>query len=291
MIKIGVLGSQGQLGKELYDLHNDHPEIKWTFFDRKTIDITDEASIGQLSSYDLDYIVNAAAYTAVDAAEDEEEKAFAVNAEGVKYLAQYCKEAGITLIHVSTDYVYGVSDKPIIEDGVIKPINIYGKSKQRGEDYVQTIEPHYFIVRTSWLYSSYGKNFVKTMMRLAQSRNEISVVSDQVGSPTFAGDLAKAIVALIETDNRFPMDSDIFNYANLGSITWWEFAKAILAEDYPHCKVLPITSAEYSTKAQRSSYSVLDSSKITAKCPSVQILPWKDSLSICLDQIRQSKSK
>lgn len=286
MINIGVLGSQGQLGKELASLQLEYSDIKWLFFDRKEIDLTSEESIQQLSSYDLDYLINAAAYTNVDLAEDEVDEAIGVNGEGVKYLAQWSKDQDVTLVHISTDYVYGVSDKPIREDHVIDPVNVYGKSKHKGEVHVKTIAPHYFIIRTSWLYSSFGNNFVKTMRRLAQSRNEISVVSDQIGSPTYAHDLARAIVALIKTDGQVRLESDIFNYANLGSISWYEFAKEILMDDFPNCKVTPITSAQYPTKAKRSSYSVLDSSKIAGKCEGLIISPWKDSLAICLKKLR-----
>ncbi len=198
-MNILVTGAHGQLGKCIQDLAKEHSKLNFIFTDYEDLDITKPEGVNEFFKNQIfDYCINCAAYTAVDKAEVEKDKAFLVNAEAAKYLAESCKEHGATLIHVSTDFVFdGEKGEPYTEEDKPNPINIYGASKLKGEQYVQNILEKHFIIRTSWVYSEYGHNFVKTMLRLAEERNEISVVNDQIGSPTYAGDLAKVIFTII----------------------------------------------------------------------------------------------
>ncbi len=283
MISVLVTGANGQLGQCFKDVALYHKDIEWIFKTSKELDITDHKSLQTLfSQNNFNYLVNCAAYTAVDKAESEKEKAFLVNAEAVKYLAQTCKEKDTTLIHVSTDFVFdGTKDRAYREDDRTLPINIYGASKLKGEEYIQEILDEYFIIRTSWVYSEYGRNFVKTMLRLGKERDEIGVVSDQIGSPTYAKDLANVIVEIIVSN---PDEYGIYNYSNEGTISWYDFAKAIFEQANFDIKVSRTTTDNYPTPAKRPSYSLLDKSKMK-EALKLEIPNWKDSLDKVLIKI------
>lgn len=280
MITVLVTGSNGQLGKCLQDISKESMGINWIFKSSKELDITNEDSITKVfNNNKIDYLVNCAAYTAVDKAESEPEKAFLVNAEGVKLLANACKEYNATLIHISTDFVFdGKQSTPYIETDLPNPINVYGASKLKGEQYVKEILEKYFIIRTSWVYSEHGNNFVKTMLRLANEKDKISVVDDQIGSPTYACDLAKCIIHIIGVKSQ---EYGLYHFSNLGEISWYDFAKAILEETNSKMTPDPIKTQEYATLATRPTYSVLDKTKIENELNLI-ILYWRDSLTQAL---------
>ena len=226
------------------------------------------------------YCINCAAYTAVDKAEAEKDLAFLVNGEAVGVLAAICKEHGTKLIHISTDYVFnGEGTYPYTENFPTDPINIYGASKLQGEKDAIGFNPDSIVIRTSWVYSSFGKNFVKTMMRLMNEKDEIRVVNDQIGSPTYAADLAEVILNIIS--NWKP---GIYNFSNEGIITWYEFAVAIKEIINCPCDVKPISSSEYPTPAKRPAYSVLDKTKIQETF-NIHLKGWKVSLSNCISKL------
>jgi len=257
--------------------------INWIFKSSKELDITNEDSITKVfNNNKIDYLVNCAAYTAVDKAESEPEKAFLVNAEGVKLLANACKEYNATLIHISTDFVFdGEKTTPYMETDLPNPINVYGASKLKGEQYAQKILEKYFIIRTSWVYSQHGNNFVKTMLRLAKEKNEVGVVDDQIGSPTYAGDLAEVIYKIIKTK---PQDYGLYHYSNIGEISWYGFSMAILEESDIKIKLLPIRSEEYLTSAKRPKFSVMHKLKIKENL-NIIIPHWKDSLKEAVERL------
>lgn len=259
--KILITGSNGQLGRCLANGAEYYPDYDFHFKTSKELDITTKEQIRSLFAQEkFDYCINCAAYTAVDKAETDKENAFLVNAEAVKYLAEACKENETILIHISTDFVFdGTKGEPYTEDDLPNPINVYGASKLKGEQYIQEILNNYFIIRTSWVYSEYGHNFVKTMLRLGVEREELRVVNDQIGSPTFARDLAEAILKIISSQAT---NYGIYHYSNEGAISWYDFAKAIFEIKGMKVKVNPIPSEAYPTPAKRPMYSVLDKTKI-----------------------------
>ena len=277
MIKVLVTGTNGQLGRCIRDLKVDTPEIDFTFVGSEALDITNDLDVNAIfDENDFDYCINCAAYTAVDKAESDIDNAFLVNAEGVKYLAAACKGNNVILIHISTDFVFdGEKGEPYTEEDVPNPINVYGASKLKGEEYVQEILEKYFIVRTSWVYSEYGNNFVKTMLRLADERDEINVVSDQVGSPTYAGDLACFLINFISSQND---NYGIYHYSNDGVISWYEFATEIFRIANVSIKVNEIKTVDYPTPAKRPIFSVLNKSRVKYNFPNIQISDWKMSL-------------
>ncbi len=280
-----VTGSNGQLGKCLQDISINSTNIKWIFKSSHDLDITDKNSIYEtFENNKIDYLVNCAAYTAVDRAESEKEKAYLVNAEGVKLIANACKEHNAILIHISTDFVFdGKKFFPYLETEQPNPINVYGASKLKGEQYAQEILDKYYIVRTSWVYSEYGNNFVKTMLRLANERDEISVVNDQIGSPTYARDLAEVVIHII-----IKMKSQsygFYHYSNEGAISWFDFARAIFDETNTKIKILRIKSEAYPTPAKRPIYSVLDKQKTKTNL-GLDIPYWRHSLKACIKSIK-----
>ena len=260
-LKILITGANGQLGKCLQDVSVAYPNYEFHFKTSKELNITNKEQIDILFTQEkFDYCINCAAYTAVDKAETDQENAFLVNAEAAKYLAEACKVQNTVLIHISTDFVFdGSKTTPYTEDDLPNPINVYGASKLKGEQYLQNILEQYFIIRTSWVYSQYGNNFVKTMLRLGVERNEINVVNDQIGSPTYAGDLAAVIMKIISTKTS---KYGLYHYSNEGAVSWCEFAREIFASYKVKIKVNPITTMEYLTPAKRPMYSVLDKTKI-----------------------------
>lgn len=255
-MKILITGSNGMLGHDLIEALKDNHELVLTT--SRTLDITDrDSTIESIKENKPDVVINSAAYTDVDGCETNQDLAYAVNGEGVKNLALGCREVDCPLVHVSTDYVFdGTARDPIEEDGDIGPISVYGKSKLKGEEAILEILDKYFIVRTAWLYGINGKNFPKTMLELAQNHNEITVVYDEVGTPTYTPDLAYGISQLIETDYY-----GIYHLTNSGSCSWCEFSRYIFEIAGEDVKVIPVTASEFSRPAPRPSYSVLKNKK------------------------------
>jgi dTDP-4-dehydrorhamnose reductase len=282
--KILVTGAEGQLGKCLQDITKENSSFKFIFCSKTELDITSQMSIiDAVEEHQPSYLVNTAAYTAVDLAESEKEKAFAVNADSMIGLSRVCKEKDIRLIHFSTDYVFnGEGSVPYKEEDVLNPINVYGNSKAAGETNTLNENAGAIIIRSSWIYSSYGKNFVKTMLQIMRTREQVRVVNDQFGSPTYAADLAGAILNLIVSNKWIP---GIYHYTNAGIISWYEFALAIKEIAQLQCEIIPITSSEFPTAAKRPSYSALDNRKIQM-IYGIIAPQWKKSLSDCLAMIR-----
>lgn len=285
-MRILVTGANGQLGQSCRALSLKYPEHEFIFTDSKELSITDIDAVDALfSKQDFNFCINAAAYTAVDLAESEPEMAMQVNAEAVGHLAIVCSAHRCRLIHVSTDYVFdGEKSTGYFPEDETAPLNVYGMSKWKGEQLALAAQPECIVIRTSWVYSPYGKNFVKTMMRLMQEREEISVVNDQRGRPTYAADLAELIFEIIFHHQDAP--GGIYHYANEGDITWHDFAMAIKETCGYHCEVKPIPSAAFPTPARRPRFSILDTQK-TVETFEIAIPTWRDSLQHCL-QILQT---
>jgi len=281
MINILVTGSKGQVGSELQALKNDY-NYNFFFTDRNSLDITNKKDIENfIQENSINIIINAAAYTAVDKAEEDIENADRVNHLATKYLAEIAKEKNIKLIHISTDYVFnGENFKPYTEDDTTNPNGVYGTTKLAGEDAMKTINPlNSIIIRTSWVYSSYGANFVKTMLRLGKERDSLGVIYDQVGTPTYSRDLAKAILDIIPNIKNEKVA--IYNYSNEGVLSWYDFAKEIMKMAKIDCQINPIETKEYPTPAKRPHYSLLNKAKIKKEF-NITIPYWKDSLEKCL---------
>jgi dTDP-4-dehydrorhamnose reductase len=286
MKKILVTGANGQLGKELRDLALIHPEHEFLFLSREDLPIHHfELVRNVFASFSPDYCINCAAYTAVDKAEQEAALAHLVNAESVGILAAVSAAHDCRFVHVSTDYVYGGdASEPYNETSPTGPSSVYGQTKLEGEQAATKNDKLSVIIRTSWVYSTYGNNFVKTMMRLMKDRKEISVVNDQKGSPTWAADLASFIVHIIDLPQWHP---GIYNYSNDGEITWYDFALEIKSLIGSDCIVHPIPSSAYPTPAKRPAYSVMDKQKIKLVF-GVHPESWKQSLEKCIDQLQKS---
>ena len=288
MINILVTGSNGQVGSEIKGLSSEY-NYNFLFTDRDSLDITDKKKIEELvDENNTNVIINCAAYTAVDKAEEEREIAELINYKAVKYLAEISKEKNIKLIHISTDYVFdGRNFKPYNEEDIPNPTTIYGQSKLYGEESIIKINPmNSIIIRTSWVYSIYGNNFVKTMLKLGKDRDELGVIFDQVGTPTYAKDLAKTIIDIIpQIENK---SVEIYHYSNEGAISWYDFSKEIMKLSKIECQINPIETKDYPTLAVRPYYSVLNKLKIKNKY-SIKIPYWKDSLVICLNNLGEKK--
>lgn len=283
MANILVTGANGQLGSELRKIgFSALDEVFYT--DVAELDITDYAAVEKfVKDKEIDTIINCAAYTAVDKAEEEPQLAAKINTEAVTNLARAAAKEGCLLIHISTDYVFdGTGTKPYSEKDKPCPVSVYGKTKLAGEEAILKSRCFHIIIRTAWLYSSFGNNFVKTILRLAAERPEINVVSDQVGSPTYAGDLAAAIVAIMDNEERIEHEG-IYHYSNEGVCSWYDFAAEIVRLSGKECRVKPVTTAEYPTKTQRPAYSVLDKSKIK-KTFGIEIPAWKDALAKMMNE-------
>jgi dTDP-4-dehydrorhamnose reductase len=288
MTNILVTGSNGQVGSELRELSSNYP-YNFYFTDRESLDITNLDALNEfISSNKIDIIINPAAYTAVDKAQSDEENADAINHIAVKYLSKIAKEKNIKFIHISTDYVFdGKNYKPYNEDDKTNPNGIYGKTKLLGEEAMKEINPKdSIIIRTSWVYSSFGANFVKTMLRLGKERDELGVIFDQVGTPTYARDLAKTILDILPNIKNDKVE--IYNYSNEGVLSWYDFAKEIMRMAKIECKVNPIETKEYPTPASRPHYSLLNKSKIK-KDFGIIVPYYKDSLDKCLKLMGERK--
>lgn len=280
-MKILVTGANGQLGKELHDvLENEKPGIT-TYADIEDLDITDRKAVEEfVRRGEFTHIINCAGYTAVDLAEDEKLKCASINIDGVANLGRIAGELGVRIVHISTDYVFdGRTFKPYTESDKVNPVSQYGSTKRKGETALLGLAPDAVIIRTGWLYSPHGKNFVKTILRLSGERPSLNIVSDQVGTPTYAADLARAIYTIITARQ---WKAGIINFSNEGVCSWYDFAVAIQRiAGIKDCPVNPILSKDYPTPAERPHYSVLDKSKYRATY-SAKIPHWEESLSKCL---------
>lgn len=278
-----VSGKSGQLGCELKDASLSFPRFEFHFFDRAELDIaSDNAITAVFEKYRPAYFINTAAYTAVDKAETEQELAYLINAEATGNIANTCKAYGSKLIHISTDYVFnGNGSAPYKETDVTDPVNYYGYTKWMGEQLALQNNPLSIVIRTSWVYSVYGSNFVKTMLRLMKERSDLNVVNDQFGTPTYAKDLAEAIMQIIDQHNFHP---GIYHFSNEGAINWYQFATAIKEIKQLNCNVHPIPSSQYPTPAKRPAYSVLSKEKIQSAF-GIQLKPWQQSLAECLKKL------
>lgn len=276
-----VTGANGQLGQSLQFISANYPQIDFVFCSSSELDIANlENCKAVFSNYKPNYCINTAAYTAVDKAESEAEKAYAINVTGAKNLAIVCKEQDAVLLHVSTDFVFDGNKKaPYTEEDVPNPTGVYGQTKLDGEKAIQETFENYFIIRTSWVYSQFGNNFMKTMIRLASERDSLSVVNDQIGTPTNAVDLAEALVKIISTSYLVPRTSyfGIYNFSNEGQCSWYDFAKEIFENNGIKIDLKPIPTTSFPTPAKRPAYSVLDKTKIK-KAFKIEILDWKESL-------------
>ncbi|TYA52215.1 dTDP-4-dehydrorhamnose reductase [Formosa maritima] len=276
-----VTGANGQLAKTLRDRYiKNNLALDFLFVSKAELDITNKAQLKDLfNHHHFDYCINCAAYTAVDKAESDNETAYSVNVNGSKYLAEVCQLHQTTLIHISTDFVFdGTSKFPYKETDTTKPLSVYGITKLKGEQAIIKNLEKYFIIRTSWLYSEYGHNFMKTMLRLAQEKDQLHVVSDQIGTPTYTGDLIEVIFKLIISRNE---NYGIYHFSNSGETNWFDFAKAIFEYSHIKTELKPIPTEAYPTSAKRPQYSVLDTTKIKSTLD-ICIPNWKDTLKVVL---------
>lgn len=284
-IKVLVTGSNGQLGQCLKEHSKPlEGEFQFVFATSNDLDITKPNEVlDYFKTNQFDYCINCAAYTAVDMAEQEKEKAYRVNVSGVENLVNACLKGDTTLIHVSTDFVFdGENNNQYQELDKTNPISVYGSTKLQGENKITFKLKKYFIIRTSWLYSEYGNNFVKTMLRLGKERDELSVVADQIGTPTYAADLANVIIEIIKNDKSA---YGLYHYSNEGVVSWYEFAKKIFEFSEIKLNLLPIKTEAYPTPAKRPKFSVMDKSKIKAEL-NVKTKDWTESLKECLIKLQ-----
>ncbi|MDR0367678.1 MAG: dTDP-4-dehydrorhamnose reductase [Bacteroidales bacterium] len=288
-MKILITGGCGQLGRSLKDVATSYPQHDFIHTDIDTLDITDYRRVDSfIAQQRPDVMINCAAYTAVDTAENDPEQALRLNAEVVETLAQIARRENIFLVHISTDYVFnGKGFRPYNEDHATAPVSVYGKTKLLGEQAVLRHRCHSAIVRTSWLYSEYGTNFVKTMLRLGEEQQQINVVNDQIGTPTCALDLAEAIMQIVSRKDLVEQ-TQIYHFSNEGIASWYDFAKAIMELGNRPCEVLPVATEQYPTPAQRPFYSVLDKQKIKSRF-SLTIPYWKKSLEACIERISKGQ--
>ena len=292
-----VTGANGQLGQEIRKEANEcscplHEKFFYTDVNKNTgVDELDITSLDSIRTYVKDkrinLVVNCAAYTAVDKAESEPAKAELINRTGAANLAKACTEADIPLIHISTDFIFdGTKRTPYLETDKANPMSVYGKTKLDGEEEIIKQNGTFIIIRTSWLYSEYGNNFVKTIIKHAQERTELKVVNDQIGSPTYAEDLADVILQI--TPRIKKGTKEIFNYSNEGITSWYDFAVKIVELKKLNCKILPIETKDYPAAAQRPAYSVMDTTKMK-KYFDIKITTWQDSLKKCISKLGSNR--
>lgn len=286
MKTILVTGANGQLGNSIRLLAKHYPQYNFLFTDVDTLDITDPQAVGKaIKDNQVDYVVNCAAYTAVDKAEDDEELCRRLNSYAVGVLGKAAHEAGAKMVHVSTDYVFsGTGCLPYKETDETRPVSAYGRTKLAGEQILQEVCPEAVIIRTAWLYSEFGSNFVKTVLRLGKERDELRFVFDQIGTPTYAGDLAAAVMAVVTADEKGVYVPGIYHYSNEGVCSWYDFTIKILEIAGIGSRVFPIETKEYPTKAVRPPYSVLNKSKIK-QTYGITIPHWEASLRVCLEKL------
>lgn len=281
MKKVIVLGGAGQLAQCLQNIQNRDLDI--TYLNSEQANILEERHLREVfENYRPQIVINCAAYTAVDMAEDELLKAAAINSQAPRLIAQLCMECDATLIHISTDFVFdGTKSTPLTEEDVPNPINTYGKTKLLGEEAIIATLSNHVIIRTSWLYSEFGNNFLKTMMRLGLERKEIGIVFDQLGTPTYAMDLASVIIEIAQLDKP---DYGLYHYSNEGAASWYDFAHSIFKYANINIKLNPLRTFQYPTKAIRPAYSILDKTKIKETF-GITIPHWRDSLEHCIKNI------
>ncbi|MCQ2958787.1 MAG: dTDP-4-dehydrorhamnose reductase [Bacteroidales bacterium] len=289
MTKILVTGSNGQLGNEIRTLVSEFP-FQFTFTDVAELDITNIDAIENLfKKQAFDFVINCAAYTNVNKAESEEDIALQINAIAPKNLARICNKYNAKFIHISTDYVFdGKKFQPYIETDAVCPQSAYGRTKLKGEEFAFSENSNTIVIRTAWLYSSFGNNFVKTMMKLGKEKDELNVVFDQIGTPTYASDLATAILSIIQKveNKNSNFFSGIYHFSNEGVCSWYDFTKEIHQLAKVQCKVNPIETKDFPSPAQRPFYSVLNKQKIKDTFH-IDIPYWKDSLAVCINKLQQ----
>ncbi|MBE7175526.1 MAG: dTDP-4-dehydrorhamnose reductase [Mucilaginibacter polytrichastri] len=283
MKKILVFGASGQLGQCLKAVSGKYPTVSILFPDEKEANILDEAGLRALFTRENpDYCINCAAYTAVDKAESDVDTARLINRDGAALLAKMCSENGSVLVQISTDFVFsGDHHLPLRETDLPRPISIYGITKLEGEEEVARLLDRHFIIRTSWLYSQFANNFVKTMLKLGRERDQLKVIADQIGSPTYAIDLADAVLHIIASGKT---DYGVYHYSNEGVASWFDFTRAIFDIAALRTPVKPIPTTEYPTPARRPAYSVMDKSKIKETF-ALEIPYWRDSLTTCIEAL------
>ena len=284
MKTILITGANGQLGNEMRNVLAENDKFKVFYTDYQELDVTSEMAVNAFfDSNEIDYLVNCVAYTAVDNAEEDVERCKTLNADAPAILAEACNQHNVKMVHVSTDYVFnGLSCTPYVESDDTCPTSVYGSTKLEGEKNAQKILPDVVILRTAWLYSPYGKNFVKTMLNLGRTKDSLKVVFDQVGSPTYAYDLAKAIMTVIDAEE---WHAGIYHFSNEGVISWYDFTKAIhRIAGITTCNVIPCKSDEFPAKASRPHYSVFDKTKFKNTF-GVDIPYWEESLKTCIKRL------
>lgn len=286
MKTILVTGANGQLGNSIRLKANQHPQYNFLFTDVDTLDITDAAAVkAMVKDNQVNYILNCAAYTAVDKAEDNEDLCRRLNCDAVHILGEAAREANAKIIHVSTDYVFsGTNYRPYKETDDTRPVSAYGRTKLAGEEALVKVCPDAVIIRTAWLYSEFGNNFVKTVLRLGKERDQLGFVFDQAGTPTYAGDLAEAILTIVTADEKGTFVPGIYHYSNEGVCSWYDFTVKVLQIAGIECNVRPIETKDYPTRAVRPPYSVLNKGKIK-ETYGITIPHWEESLRICLKQL------
>lgn len=278
-----ITGGKGQLGQCLNAISSQFPQINFIFVDKQELDITNFEMVSEyFENHKIDWCVNCAAYTAVDKAEEHQELAQLINVQGTHNLAMACKASASKLVHVSTDFVFnGMKNMAYQENDATGPINVYGKTKLEGELEIQALLKSYFIIRTSWLYSEFGNNFLKTILRLASQKDKLDIVDNQIGTPTYAGDLAKFIVELIIMDST---KFGLYHFSNEGVASWYDFAKSLLELSHVHFEINPIPSIHFPTPAERPVFSVLDNTKIKDVF-NVRPPYWRESLKKCISKL------
>ena len=289
-----VTGANGQLGQSIQFIANQYPNVQFIYTDYQELDITNfESCLTVFAKYKPQFCINTAAYTAVDKAESESDKAHLINAVGPENLAKVCKEFNTILVHISTDFIFdGTSKVPYLETDIPNPKSIYGQTKLDGEIAIQKNWEKHFIVRTSWVYSQFANNFMKTMLRLASERDNLSVVNDQIGTPTNAVDLAEVLIVIIVSSFKFASpvrfhsgqvsSFGIYNFSNEGQCSWYDFANEIFHQKGIKIDLKPIPTSAYPTPAKRPAYSVLDKTKIKSTFD-IKINDWQTSLRVCLN--------
>ena len=285
-MKILVTGANGQLGSEIKELAEIYNKHTFVFSDLPELDICDDTALFKyVSEHKIEAIINCAAYTAVDKAETDMETAEKVNAMAVENLVKAMQTVQGKLIQISTDYVFdGTNHAPYVESDVVNPLGVYGSTKLNGEQKVLDADINGIVIRTSWLYSSFGNNFVKTMLRLGNERPTLNVIFDQVGTPTYARDLAVVCLEILSNNEDLTSKGKLYHFSNEGATSWYDFAKAIMEMGDVNCDVSPIETKDYPTPAKRPFYSILNKSKIKADFQ-IKIPYWRDSLKVCIQKL------
>ncbi|MDQ1772730.1 dTDP-4-dehydrorhamnose reductase [Labilibaculum sp. A4] len=291
-MKILITGANGQLGSEINELSASFSNLEFVFSDLPELDICNREMLAQFASdHQIKGIINCAAYTAVDKAEEDSKTAELVNATAVGNLVAVAEAQNLKLIHISTDYVFdGTAHLPYSEEFEVSPLGVYGATKRKGEEFVLNSYSESIVIRTSWLYSSFGNNFVKTMLRLGKEREELGVIFDQVGTPTYARDLAQTCLEILSKSDKLDTSGKLYHFSNEGVASWFDFAKAIMEMGNVDCIVNPIETKDYPTPAKRPHYSVLNKAKIKADY-GIEIPYWRDSLKECIQRLKELKEQ